>query len=212
MSEEGIDNITLIYHIEFLLYFYLAKVRIIRQYIISLYTVPDIKQGSVKAFEAIYSLYKDKLYFWLLGKMKSEYWAQEILQQTFVKCWINRDNLSETLDIDTQLFRIARSLMIDQLRKLANERKLLANAPATTNPSSPHQQYDALESLRQINEVVNNLPEVSKQVFRLSREYGFTYSEIAKELSISPKTVEYHISRILSQLRKTVLLLSFFFH
>lgn len=177
-----------------------------------MYTILDIKKGSVKAFEATYSLYKDKLYFWLLGKMRSEYWAQEILQQTFVKCWINRDNLSETLDIDTQLFRIARSLMIDQLRKLANERKLLANVPETFNLSSPHQEYDALESLQQIDEVVNKLPEVSKQVFRLSRESGFTYNEIAKELSISPKTVEYHISRILNQLRKIVLLLAFFFH
>lgn len=208
----SIDNITLIYNAESLLYFCLTKIRIIRQCIISLYTVLDIKQGSVKAFEATYSLYKDKLYFWLLGKMKSEYWAQEILQQTFVKCWTNRDSLSETLDIDTQLFRIARSLMIDQLRKLANECKLLANAPKTTSQSSPHQQYDALESLQQIDEVVNNLPEVSKKVFRLSRESGLTYNEIAKELSISPKTVEYHISRILSQLRKTVLLLAFFFH
>ncbi len=175
-----------------------------------MYTAQNIKQGSVKAFEAIYHLHKNKLYFWLLGKIKSEYWAQEILQHTFVKCWINRESLSDTVDIEVQLFRIARSLMIDQLRKLANERKLAANAPEADTQTSPLQQYDAHETLQQIDKLINNLPEVSKQVFRLSREHGLSYNEIAKELSISPKTVEYHISRILSLLRKAVLLLSAF--
>ena len=175
-----------------------------------MYTVLNIKLGSVKAFEAIYHLHKDKLYFWLLGKMRSEYWAQEILQHTFVKCWINRDSLSDSLDVEIQLFRIARSLMIDQLRKLANERRLAANAPDADTQTSPLQQYDAHETLRQIDKLINNLPEVSKQVFRLSREHGLTYNEIARELSISPKTVEYHISRILSLLRKSVLILTAF--
>jgi RNA polymerase sigma-70 factor (family 1) len=173
-----------------------------------LYTVLNIKQGSAKAFEAIYHLHKDKLYFWLLGKMRSEYWAQEILQRTFVKCWISRETLSDALDIEIQLFRIARSLMIDQLRQLANERKLAANVPDTDSHTFPLQQYDAHETLQQVEKLINNLPEVSKQVFRLSRDHGLTYNEIAKELSISPKTVEYHISRILNMLRKSVLILT----
>lgn len=178
-----------------------------------MYTVLDIKQGSEKAFEAAYTQYKDKLYFWLLGKMKSEYWAQEILQQTFVKCWVSRENLSEEVEADVQLFRIARSLMIDQLRKLANERKLTENAPEPDTHISPLQQYHARETLQEIDKIVSNMPEVGKQVFRLSREYGLTYNEIAKELSISPKTVEYHISRTLSQLRKVVTpLFIIFFH
>lgn len=183
------------------------------QSLFTLYTVIDIKQGSEKAFEALYTQYKDKLYFWLLGKMKSEYWAQELLQQTFVKCWISRDNLSAEVEADVQLFRIARSLMIDQLRKLANERKLAAHAPATETVTSPLNQYQAKETLREIDKIVHNMPEVGKQVFRLSREYGLTYNEIAKELSISPKTVEYHISRTLSQLRKAVVpVFIFLFH
>ncbi|BAV07825.1 RNA polymerase sigma-70 factor, ECF subfamily [Filimonas lacunae] len=169
-----------------------------------MYTTLHIKQGSSKAFESIYNQYKDKLYFWLLGKMKSEYWAQELVQQTFVKCWISRENLSEDIEIDIQLFRIARSLMIDQLRKLANERKLAVNAPVITTEEAALQQYQAKETRQEIDKVINTLPEVGQQVFRLSRDYGLTYNEIAKELSISPKTVEYHISRTLSQLRKTL--------
>lgn len=169
-----------------------------------MYTVLEIKQGSEKAFEAFYTQYKDKLYFWLFGKMKSEYWAQEIMQQTFVKCWITRGNLSPEVEADVQLFRIARSLMIDQLRKLANERKLVANAPVTEADDTTTQLYHAKETRQEIDKIINTMPEVGKQVFRLSREYGLTYNEIAQELSISPKTVEYHISRTLTVLRKSM--------
>lgn len=170
----------------------------------TLYTAEDIKQGSEKAFESVYIQYKDKLYYWLLGKMKSEYWAQEVLQQTFVKCWVTRHNLSAELAIDIQLFRIARSLMIDQARKLANEKKLAAAPPAPETDNSLLNTYQAKETQQEIDRIVESMPEVGKKAFRLSREYGLTYLQIAEELSISPKTVEYHISRTLTQLRKVL--------
>ncbi len=107
--------------------------------------------------------------------MRSEYWAQEDPAAYFsVKCWMNRESLSDTLDIEIQLFRIARSLMIDQLRKLANERKLAANAPDADTQTSPLQQYDAHETIT-TDRKTDQQPARSqaKQVFRLSRDHAF---------------------------------------
>lgn len=161
----------------------------------------------------MYRQYKDKVYFWLLGKMKSEYWAQELLQQTFVKVWVSRGTLSADVATDVQLFRIARSLMIDQLRKLANERKLAGQVMGAVAEESTEVHYQVKEMRQEIDKIIHALPEVGKQVFRLSREYGLTYNEIAEELSISPKTVEYHISRTLRMLRKSLApLFVVFFH
>ncbi|MEC5143596.1 sigma-70 family RNA polymerase sigma factor [Chitinophaga sp. 212800010-3] len=178
-----------------------------------MHTVLAIQQGKEKAFRQLYSQYHDKLYYWLLGKMKSEYWAQELVQQTFVKLWISRENLSTTINIDIQLFRIARSLMIDQLRKLANERKVLHQLPPVQESEDVvWNNYSAKVTRQTIEQIISELPETARQAFRLSRERGLTYHEIASELSISPKTVEYHISRVLSLLRKslTVILLALF--
>ena len=52
-----------------------------------------------------------------------------------------------------------------------------------------------------INEAVVSLAEKTKTIFMLSRVSGLTYNEIAEDLDISVKTVEYHISSALKSLR-----------
>lgn len=170
------------------------------------YTVADIKEGNEKAFASVYEEYKDKLYFLLLGRTKSAYLAQEVVQKTFVKVWTHRDTLNPVINIDVQIFRIARSLMIDELRKLAVEKKRMGVVETDESEDSVNNQFQARETRIKIEQILSTIPEQGRLVFRLSREEGMTYNEIAQQLSISPKTVEYHISRILSVLRKTLIL------
>lgn len=169
------------------------------------YTVADIKEGNEKAFASVYEEYKDKLYYLLLSRTKSAYLAQEVVQKTFVKVWTHRDTLNASLNIDVQVFRIARSLMIDELRKLAVDKKRLGIVETAESEDSVNNHYHARETRLQIEKILNAIPEQGRLVFRLSREEGLTYNEIARQLSISPKTVEYHISRILSILRKALM-------
>lgn len=172
--------------------------------------IEAIQQNDEKAFEKLYKLYKDKLYFWLLGKTNSEYLAQEILQQTFVKVWINRHSLSPALAPDIQLFRTARSLMIDHLRKLANERTAISNLTVSETDNSLQQHHNFIDTQHEVAKVIEQLPHMGQKVYRLSREEGLTYNEIAQELSISPKTVEYHISKALGLLRKALMVVAIF--
>lgn len=171
------------------------------------YSVADIKEGNEKAFASVYEEYKDKLYFLLLGRTKSAYLAQEVVQKTFVKVWTHRDTLNPVINIDVQIFRIARSIMIDELRKLAAEKKRMGIVTPDEAEDSVNNQYQARETRIKIEEILRTIPAQGRLVFRLSREEGMTYNEIAQQLSISPKTVEYHISRILSVLRKALLLI-----
>jgi RNA polymerase sigma-70 factor (ECF subfamily) len=171
------------------------------------FTVADIKEGNEKAFASVYEAYKDKLYYLLLSRTKSAYLAQEVVQKTFVKVWTHRDTLTTAITIDIQIFRIARSLMIDELRKLAVEKKRMGIVEITAAEDSVNEQYHARETRHEIEKILSAVPEQGRLVFRLSREEGLTYNEIARQLSISPKTVEYHISRILSILRKSLTLI-----
>jgi RNA polymerase sigma-70 factor (ECF subfamily) len=170
--------------------------------------IEAIQQNDEKAFENLYRLYKDKLYIWLLGKTRSEYLAQEIVQQTFVKIWVNRHSLSPALAPEIQLFRTARSLMIDHLRKLANERNAISNLTISETDNSLQQHHNFMETQHEVAKIIEQLPHMGQKAYRLSREEGLTYNEIAQELSISPKTVEYHISKALGLLRKGLLLVA----
>ena len=61
--------------------------------------------------------------------------------------------------------------------------------------------YIETELASKIEESITSLPEKRREIFRLSREEGLKYREIAKKLNISVKTVEAQISLAIKTLR-----------
>ncbi len=169
--------------------------------------VEAIQGGLEEAFQEAYHAYKDKLYYYFLSKTASSYLAQELVQQTFIKLWVHRERLRPDLALEIQIFRIGRTTMIDLLRKKASERKAISilSLPETDNSLADNQHEK--ETRQKVNEVIRQLPPMGQKAFTLSREEGLTYNEIARLLSISPKTVEYHISKAISLLKKSILFL-----
>src|SRR5690606_33411512 len=53
----------------------------------------------------------------------------------------------------------------------------------------------------------NKLTSRSRVIFELNRFEDMTYKEIAAKMNLSVKSVEYHMSKVLSLLRKSILLL-----
>lgn len=166
--------------------------------------IKDIQEGKEAIFRQVYNQYKERLFFYFLSKTDSSYLAQELVQQTFIKLWTYREKLKPELSLDIQLFRIARTSMIDLLRKKANEKRAVAGISIQEADNSLQTQLEARETLGRLNTALAQLPAISQKAFRLSREQGLTYHQIAETLSISPKTVEYHISNALRMLKKAV--------
>ena len=69
----------------------------------------------------------------------------------------------------------------------------------------------AKDLLMLMNMSVENMPEQRKRVFRMSRNSGLSHKEIAEKLGISTKTVEYHIAKALSELKKIMAIIILFF-
>ena len=71
-----------------------------------------------------------------------------------------------------------------------------------------HQQPDAefhyLALLQKVDQVIDQLPKQCRIAFKLSRFENKKYHQIARELCISPKTVEIHISKALRHLREAL--------
>jgi RNA polymerase sigma-70 factor (family 1) len=165
--------------------------------------VANIKGGDEFVFQQVFEEYHEKLYYYTLGKTKSAYLAEEVTQITFVKLWQNRERLDEALTISIQLFRIAKTTLIDLLRKQASLTALVngLRGEGEANATDANSIIDHNEASRKLLEVINHLPPVRKRVFEMSRFQGMPHKEIARELSISTKTVEKHISKAITQLR-----------
>ncbi|MET6997012.1 RNA polymerase sigma-70 factor [Chitinophaga defluvii] len=161
-----------------------------------------IKEGNERAFEAMYHCYHEQLYFYVLKQTGSQFLAEEVVQQTFLKCWTSRMQLPEDVPVTAILLQIAGSSLIDLLRKKATERKAMQQLATTASEDHLLHNIQEKELTIHIHHAINSLPPVRRQVFRLSRENGLTYAQIADELSISVKTVESHITKAIKHLRK----------
>ena len=166
-----------------------------------------IRTGDIASFHTAYQLYHTKLYFYARKKTRSAFLAEETVQLTFIKLWENKHMLSPDIDLSIQVFRIAKSTMVDLIRKEA--RRLdheAALAKSTEDQSSERPDPSGKDDLRHVYDTIENMAPVRKKVFRLSRLEGLTHKEIAEQLSISPKTVENHIGRAIRQLKDVLTL------
>ncbi|MGF7229761.1 RNA polymerase sigma factor [Arachidicoccus sp.] len=157
-------------------------------------------------FQDFFSLWNERLYFYFLKKTKDGENARELTQLTFIKFWEYRSSLSDEYSLETQLFRKAKFVFIDWLRKEAILRKR-KEAEAEFYNTSPEDTIHYFEA-EKLHNALEQLPPMRRRVIELSHLRGYAYKEIAEKLNISVKTVDNHIYQALKQLRK---IMSIFF-
>ena len=168
--------------------------------------VEEIRRGNKLAFEEVYYKYHERFYFYVLKRTASEDLAEETVQMAYMKIWEKRAELSDAFPIEVQLARVARSYMIDVLRRKAAERKALDVVRQTADAVVAGDPVADKQLMEKVTETIESLPPECRKIYILSREGGLTYSQIAERLSISPKTVENQVSKALKTLRKAVAL------
>lgn len=166
-----------------------------------------VKQGDEDAFTELYNRYWERLVTIAYFKLQHKEDAKEVVQELFMDIWNRKDRL----DIKHSFYTyMAGALKYKIYTKLAKDQKRQRQLQALQKETVSHitEEWLSFEQLRNdLEKAVLNLPEKCKLVFRLSREEGLSGRQIAKELNLSPKTVENHIARALQQLRATLRIL-----
>lgn len=159
------------------------------------------------AFDLIYEQYSHKLFSFVFKILKNDTDTEEIVQEVFVKIWESRHKLESSNLLNSYIFTIAYNHSISLIRKNINSKKYLEHLRySSIIHSSPSQisklEFDELSD--KVENLIERLPERQKQVFRLNREQGLSYSEIADQLGISKNTVENHMVKALRYLRQNL--------
>lgn len=164
-----------------------------------------IKSGDEAEFRSLYDNYFRQVYLFALKSVNNPSEAEDLSQNIFLKVWERRHRLNVDLDIEPQLFQIAKGIIIDHYRAKTTQQQLLKSlaeqAPVSDRvyATEPSEQSKELVYLQR---AIDDLPPKRREVFKLSRYHGLTYDEIAQELSISRNTVHVHITKALATLRK----------
>ncbi|MEI6945950.1 RNA polymerase sigma-70 factor [Paraflavisolibacter sp. H34] len=159
------------------------------------------KQGEVGAFEEIYKRYCFKLYCIAYKQTSSQHESEEIVQNLFVKIWNNRET-SVIKDLGPYLVISLRNMIIDYIRKKVSERKLKASIDISEATNSTEDELNRAQLLNTIENVLEELPEKTREVFKLSRYEHKSVREIAGLLDLTEKAVEYHITKSIKLLRQ----------
>jgi RNA polymerase sigma-70 factor (ECF subfamily) len=165
-----------------------------------------VRIGNIEAFEKVFFGFADRLYYFALRYLRNQQDAEEIVQDVFVKLWENRHNLNEELSFSGYLFTIARNTIFNQNRKKVNEHAYQDYVKSFLESSSNKTENDLIyEDIKVIvDKVVEELPPQRKLIYKLSREKGLSYREIAQELDLSERTVEAHIRLALKTLTQVL--------
>ncbi|OQP42722.1 hypothetical protein A4H97_11180 [Niastella yeongjuensis] len=158
-------------------------------------------QGDTTAFEAVYYYYRPRLLRYTYRYLKGKTDAEDLTTEVLVKLWKSRQLITNTATFENYLFTIARNCLIKAWQKRID---ILLALEASEEPVDPtgandHVLYKELE--KHYQESLVRLPEQRRRIFLLHREQNLSYSQIAEQLNISPKTVENQISATLKQLR-----------
>ena len=168
--------------------------------------VLQLKEGSKDAYQLLFNRYAPRILAFAMSYLKSREDSEELLQEIFLKIWEIRATLDDTKNIRSLLFKICIHLIYDLIRRKNIEQAYLAFAGLTdqSNVDSTWHEVIYHEMLSKLNELVDNMPDQRRLIFRLSKEEGLTNDEIALQLQLSKRTVENQLYRAVSFLKQRI--------
>jgi len=126
---------------------------------------------------------------------------EDMVQTAFVRFWSRRHSLDEEGSLRSLLYTIVRNASLDELRKRTRREDAHRSATPPASPRSPYEDVQGAELHRLAAAAVARLPDRRREVFRLAREEGLSYQEIAEVMGLSAQTVANHMSLAMADLR-----------
>lgn len=163
----------------------------------------SLKVLSEEEFAEIYRAFWQRLYSTAYNYVRDKATAQELVQEVFVKLWLKRDEITQIENAEAYLFRCLRNKVYDHFDRVTCHKKLSKHT--LENYSEERYVVDETvafnEAMSAISEELDKMPEKTRTIFRMSKFGRHTNDEIATEMHISGKAVEYHITQALKKLR-----------
>ena len=152
-----------------------------------------IGNDDTAAYEKLYYAFYPRLYSFALSLIQSRQHAEEIVSDVFIKVWQSRKHLPEVGNISVYLYTSVRNRTIDYLNK---ERKYPVVRYSQDDweevlieLKDPSDYCISTDLMKKINAAINQLPSQCKIIFKLTKEDGLSYKQVAEIMELSPFTV-----------------------
>jgi RNA polymerase sigma-70 factor (family 1) len=156
-----------------------------------------------QAFAALFRLCYKRLYHFSLQYVPTHEAAEEVVNDVFVNVWNNRQNLLAIKNLESYLFIAVKNQSLNYIKKFSRYHIALHDEHTLAqlvSRNSPQLDMEWKELHYQLNRAIDQLPDQCRKVFKLVKEEGFRFRQVAEILNISPRTVETQLYRAIKRL------------
>ena len=155
---------------------------------------------AVQTLESLYSEHHHWLQNWIRSRLNNVEQAQDLTQETFIKV-LMKGREHEFNSPKAYLSSIARGLLVDFFRRRTVEQAYLdaLEVQPEQHSISAEQHHLIIDTLLQIEHMLDTMSERGRQIFLLAQLDGLTFAEIGRQLNVSVTTVRKHFIRAMTQ-------------
>jgi len=165
--------------------------------------IRQFQDGDVSAYEELVERYRRPLLNFIYRILNDWTFAEDLLQETYLRLYVNKDSYREIAKFSTWIYTIAGNLAKSELRRQKirrwlsispreDEHRQLDIPDAAANPA---ENVQSSNSLGRIDEEIRKLPRVFREVVILRDVQELSYEEISLILKIPLGTVKSRVNR-----------------
>lgn len=163
-----------------------------------------VSMGNEQAFRVLFDKYRPNIYTTALRITADEWVAEEILQDTFLKVWLNREVIANLDNFGGWLYTIAKNLTYNAIKQSQNEKRKCLNM-AKDSISVYYPQTDYLIQEREfkniLKQAIDRLPPKQQLTYRLIKQQEMKREEAASVLKVSAETVKWNLDQAMRSIR-----------
>lgn len=161
-----------------------------------------------KSFEELFRLMYERLLNFCINYVKDKESAEEIISDIFLNIWMKRKNLFHVQNLETYLFIAVKNRSLNHLKRFSNYRVVYLEdlgSHELINANDPEKELEKKEIFFKMDQAIDSLPQQCKIIFKLIKEEGLKYKEVAEILGLSPRTVETQLVRAVKKLDAVIM-------
>lgn len=171
--------------------------------------------GDPVAYKKLFLFYYPRLLSFSCGFTHCKEASEEIVSDVFVKIWSNRDSLLRVTNFHLYIYVSTKNASLTCVEKQKRDKTFSLDDVNTEFKSiyyDPEQLMISAEMFKRICVAVQSLPPRCRLIFKLIKEDGLSYKEVAELLHLSIKTIENQMTIALRKLGDAVSLQKEAFH
>lgn len=159
--------------------------------------IARLNMSDKASFEILYDKYVGMVYAFIKSIFKNETLTEDLTQWCFMQLWEHRQNISPEGNLPAWLYVTARNAAYKEIRRQLTASRCVESFLSQEEIAQFEEvgNFDFQVIKKEISQVIDNLPDSRRKIFLMRTFEGKSVSEIAQELSLSPKTVETQIYR-----------------